>query len=79
MVFPQLAAVVEGLGKEFNTSLAYVEIPKGKQTLIFSNPLASSPTEIWQVEWQPENVRAFEASDNEKDVCWTADTIPEHS
>ena len=74
--FPAVGGGGGGIGQGvFNTSLAYVEIPKGKQTLIFSNPLASSPTEIWKVEWQPENARAFEVSDNEMNVCWTADTI----
>ncbi len=35
-------------GGVFNTSLAYSQLPKGQLTLLFTNPLSASPSEIWQ-------------------------------
>lgn len=66
-----------GGGREgpINTSLIYHELPKGQLKILFSNPLAASPTETWQTTWQPEALREFPSSPGMSNVCWDADTI----
>jgi len=63
------------LNQAFTKSLVYSELPKGELTILFSNPLSASPTETWQVEWQPETLRDFTPSVSATDICWNADTI----
>jgi hypothetical protein len=60
----------------FNTSLAFVELPKGKVTLVFSNALAAGPSQSWQTTWQPEHARDFSANEKAGSLCWTAATVP---
>jgi hypothetical protein len=59
----------------FNTSLAYSELPKGQLTVLFTNPVSASPTETWQVVWQPEIVREYPPAVGVSAVCVNADTI----
>ena len=61
----------------FTSSLVYFDLPKGKLTLLFSNPLSASPTEIWQTQWQPETNRQFPTIDGAATSCLNADTFQE--
>ncbi|NPV57004.1 MAG: hypothetical protein HPY76_10105 [Anaerolineae bacterium] len=59
----------------FSTSLAYSELPTGRLKLLFTNPLSASPTEEWQVMWQPGAAREFTPAAADADLCWDANTI----
>lgn len=61
--------------KVFDTSLVYSEIPKGDLTILFTNPLFTSPTETWQAQWRPETPRQFSAMDGPSTTCLNADAI----
>lgn len=62
-------------GKAFTTSQIYSNLPKGELTILFSNPRSASPTETWQVEWQPETLREFPALSGSSATCLNADMI----
>lgn len=64
-------------GGEFNTSLTFSELPKGILTILLTNPLSASSTQIWQGHWQPEAPRAFPTvtAPNASGVCLNADTF----
>jgi len=59
----------------FTTSLVYSDLPKGKLTVVFSNPLSASPTETWQGQWQPETVREFPPSASSANTCLNASSF----
>jgi hypothetical protein len=64
---------------EFTTSLVYDELPKDQLTILFTNPLSTSPRETWSVLWQPETVREFPADNGSSTICLNAalfNTIP---
>ncbi len=58
-----------------NMSLAYSELPKGQLTLLFTDPLAASPTQTWQTVWQPETLRELPAPVGASGTCLDADTF----
>lgn len=64
-------------GGIFSTSLAYSQLPTGALTIVLSNPLANSPTETWQGQWQPETPRHFAPAPGESTspICLTADSL----
>jgi len=62
-------------GKVFTTSHIYSNLPKGELTILFSNPRSASPTETWQVEWQPETILQFPLIAEPSKTCLNADTI----
>jgi hypothetical protein len=59
----------------FTTSLVYFDLPKGKLTVVFSNPLSASPTETWQGQWQPEISREFPPSASSANICLNASSF----
>jgi len=59
----------------FTSSLVYTDLPKGKLTIVFSNPLSASPTETWQGQWQPETVREFPTSASSANTCLNASSF----
>jgi hypothetical protein len=59
----------------FTSSLVYTNLPKGKLTVVFSNPLSASPTETWQGQWQPETVREFSPSASTTNTCLNASSF----
>ena len=63
-------------GGEFTNSLIYFELPKGKLTLVFSNPLAVGPSQTWKGEWSPDSVFTAVPSSDEKSssVCLDANS-----
>ena len=64
-------------GGEFNTSLMFSELPKGSLTLLLTNPLSASSTQVWQGQWQPEAPRAFPTvtASNDSGICLNADSF----
>ena len=64
-----------GWGGIFTSSLVYSDLPKGKLTIVFSNPLSASPTETWQGQWQPETVREFPSSTSSANTCLNASSF----
>ena len=48
-------AAVGGGGGVRSLSLVYSELPNGRLTLVFSNPLVSGPTQEWSTLWMPDN------------------------
>ncbi len=67
-------AIGGGGGGQF-TSLIYETRPDGILSIVFSNPIATSPTQTWQTSWQPDQVHEFTAS-TQPGVCLTANSIP---
>ena len=59
-------------GKTFTTSQIYNDLPKGELTILFSNPRSASPTETWQLEWQPETIRQFPSIAGHSTTCVNA-------
>ena len=59
----------------FTSSLIYTDLPKGKLTVVFSNPLFASPTETWQGQWQPETLRQFSPSASSANICLDANSF----
>jgi hypothetical protein len=59
----------------YTSSLIYLDLPKGKLTVVFSNPLSASPTETWQGQWQPETVREFPPSASTANTCLNASSF----
>lgn len=55
-------------------SLEFPELPKGSLTIIFSNPIESSPPKTWETSWQPENLREF-INTSQSTVCFNANTL----
>lgn len=64
-----------GWGGIFTSSLVYTDLPKGKLTIVFSNPISASPTETWQGQWQPETVREFPPSASTTNTCLNASSF----
>lgn len=64
-----------GWGGIFTSSMIYSDLPKGKLTVVFSNPLSASPTETWQGQWQPETVRQFSPSASSANICLNASSF----
>lgn len=65
---------IGGGGGGQHTSLTYETLPDGVLSIVFSNPIAAAPTQIWQAFWQPDQVREFTAATS-SGVCLTADSI----
>lgn len=59
----------------FTSSLTYADLPKGKLSVVFSNPLSASPTQTWQAQWQPENAREFTPSASDANTCLNANSF----
>ncbi len=59
----------------FTSSLIYSDLPKGKLTIVFSNPVSASPTETWQGQWQPETVREFAPGASSVTTCLDASSF----
>lgn len=59
----------------FTSRLVYTDLPKGKLTFVFSNPLSASPTETWQGQWQPETLRQFSPSASSANICLDANSF----
>lgn len=59
----------------FTSSLIYFDLPKGKLTVVLSNPLSASPTETWQGQWQPETLREFPPSASSANTCLDANAF----
>jgi hypothetical protein len=65
------------MGGEFNTSLMFSELPKGRLTILLTNPLTASASETWQGQWQSDAPRAFatDPAAGSTSVCLNADTF----
>lgn len=64
-----------GWGGIYTSSLIYLDLPKGKLTVVFSNPLSASPTETWQGQWQPDTLRQFSPSAASANICLDASSF----
>jgi hypothetical protein len=64
-----------GWGGIFTSSKIYSDLPKGKLTVVFSNPLSVSPTETWQGQWKPETVREFPPNASTANTCLNASSF----
>lgn len=64
-------------GGKYSTSLVFAELPKGRLTLLISNPMKVSPTESWQTEWQPQVIRDFPANPqvSNSQICLTDENL----
>ncbi len=62
---------------EYQTSLAYTELPKGKLNILLSNPLAVSETQTWEGQWQPASPRGDWPTPSEapNPVCLDAESF----
>jgi len=49
----------ETMTEEYTTSLSYAELPRGKLTIVFSDPVVPSEIQTWEGQWQPEIPPAF--------------------
>jgi len=67
----------ETMTEEYTTSLSYAELPKGKLTIVFSNPIVASEIQIWEGQWQPETLPAFDLTPETgaSTVCLDADSF----
>ncbi len=43
---------------QFGVSVSYAEVPKGKLRVLLSNLAVASSTQIWKIQWSPENPQA---------------------
>lgn len=55
-------------------TLEFPELPKGSLTIVFSNPIESSPPETWETSWNPENLREF-INTSQSTICFSANTL----
>jgi hypothetical protein len=65
--------------EEYTTSLSYAELPKGKLTVVLSDPIVASEIQTWEGQWQPETLPTFEPTPEAgaSTVCLDADSFLE--